>query len=297
MIRQLNEEISVYYEHWSSDKPSGVVLIIHGMAEHILRYDDFANHLASKGFHVYAYDQRGHGQTAGSLENVGFFHEKNGWSRVVHDVKDMIAFIKSEHDLPLYLFGHSMGSFVSRDFASKYSHMIDGLILSGTGYKSGLTAQFMITIGMIESKIKGPRHQSKLIDKITNKVFNAKVKPLETPCDWLSYNKDNVKKYIDDPYCGTVFSSSFYVDLFKAVEYLNKPETVKGMRRDLPIYLFSGDADPVGTYGKGVKSVYDLMGDYQVSMKLYPGRHEMLHEDNRQVVYQDVVTWLEGVKK
>lgn len=297
MRRKLNEDIEVFYEFWEAKKEAkGTVLLVHGMAEHILRYQNFANFLNDSGYHVYGYDQRGHGQTAGDLENVGFFAKQEGWSKVVNDVKSMIEFVKESHDLPVVLMGHSMGSFISRDFTSQYSHMIDGLILSGTGYKSGLQGQFMIGYGQLEVALRGARHQSKTIDKMTGNVFNSKFKPLRTPFDWLSRDPNEVDKYINDPYCGTVFSSSFYVSLFKAVERVNKIEQVSKIRKDLPIYLFSGASDPVGSHGAGVKSVYDLMNSANlsnVSMKLYlEGRHEMLNETNKAEVFNDVHEWL-----
>jgi len=300
MRRKLNEDIEVFYEFWEAKKEAkGVVVLVHGMAEHILRYQNFANYLNDSGYHVYGYDQRGHGQTAGALENVGFFAEKDGWSKVVGDVKSMIGFVKENHELPVILMGHSMGSFVSRDFTSQYSHMIDGLILSGTGYKSGLQGQLMIGYGQLEVALRGPRHRSKTIDKITGNVFNAKLKPLRTPFDWLSRDTKEVDKYINDPYCGTVFTSSFYVSLFSAVERVNRLEHVSKIRKDLPVYIFSGDKDPVGSHGTGVKSVYSLMNSAKlsnVSMKLYPeGRHEMLNETNKQEVFNDVHEWLNNI--
>lgn len=297
MRKQLNPEIEVFYEFWQAETDAkAVVLLLHGMAEHILRYQNFANFLNKSGYHVYGYDQRGHGQTAGALENVGFFGKKDGWSQVVHDVKDMVSFIKTSHDLPIIVMGHSMGSFICRDFSNAYSDMIDGLILSGTGYKSGIQSQFLIAYGSLEMAFKGDKHPSKTIDKITGGVFNSKFKPLRTPFDWLSRDQEEVDKYIKDPYCGTVFSSSFYVSLFKAVERVNNIKSLKKLNKSLPVYIFSGDADPVGNHGKGVTSVFELYksaGIKNLSFRLYPdGRHEMLNELNKQNVYADILEWL-----
>ncbi|WP_240838632.1 alpha/beta hydrolase [Acidaminobacter sp. JC074] len=293
MIKKLNQDVSVFYEHWQAkEAEKGVVLLVHGMAEHIMRYNEFATYLSNSGYHVYGYDQRGHGKTAGSVDNLGYFGP-GGWHAVVEDVKDMAAFIRETHECPVYLFGHSMGSFVSRDFASKYSHMIDGLILSGTGYKSGLTGQIMIGLASLQTALRGPKYPSKLISGMSNNVFNSKFKPLRTEFDWLSIDETNVDTYINDPYCGTVFSSSFYKDLFTAVERVNKEDRVLNIRHDLPIHIFSGEDDPVGGHGDGVKKVYKLFSKHDVSMKLYKGRHEMLNEDNKDQVYKDILEWLD----
>lgn len=296
MLLKLNQEISVYYEYFPSTiEEKGVVLIVHGMAEHISRYQEFATYLSEQGYHVYGYDQRGHGQTAGYLEAVGYLG-KNGWSKAVDDIKDMVTHIRGQHDLPVYVLGHSMGSFISREFTSKYSEMIDGLILSGTGYRSGFQGHVMIGIAKIQSFLLGDKHPSVMIDRMTNKVFNAKIKPLKTRCDWLSFNNDNVDAYIADPYCGTVFSSSFYAELFSAVERVNKKELINKTRKELPILLFSGKDDPVGGYGVGVENVYKMYkeNNEDVHVILYEGRHEMLNENDRDDVYHDIKEWLDN---
>ncbi len=293
MIKKLNEDISVFYEHWQAKKEAkGTILLVHGMAEHIMRYNEFADFLSKEGYHVYGYDQRGHGKTAGSIENLGYFGPK-GWDAVINDVKEMVTFVREEHGLPFYLMGHSMGSFVSRDFASKYSDMIDGLILSGTGYKSGFKGQIMIGVASLETAIRGPKYQSKLLSNLTNSVFNSKLKPLRTPFDWLSIEASNVDKYIADPYCGTVFTCSFYRDLFTAVERVNQSEHALRIRKDLPIHIFSGEDDPVGDHGEGVKKVHALYKEHDTSFKLYKGRHEMLNEFNKEEVYKDILSWLD----
>lgn len=293
-MNDMMERVTCKYRFWEAEKPKAVVLLIHGMAEHMARYQNFAKFLNEHHYHVYGYDQRGHGETAGCVENLGYFGE-TGWQGVVEDVGTMIECIKEKHDLPVFLFGHSMGSFVSRDFSSRYSDHIDGLILSGTGYKSGVIGQVMIGVASVESKLLGPKHPSKFIAGMSNKVFNKAIKSCKTDFDWLSYNEENVAHYIDDPYCGTVFSSSFYKDLFKAVERVNHKDIAKDMKSNLPVFIFSGADDPVGDYGKGIEKVKKLYDHLPVKVKLYEGRHEMLHESSHLTVYQDVVAWLDEV--
>lgn len=295
MLKDLNQSSSVYYDYYpAKSEGKATVLIVHGMAEHIGRYASFATFLSQEDYHVYAYDQRGHGKTAGYVEALGYFG-KEGWSGVVEDVKDMVDFISQEHELPVYVLGHSMGSFVSREFASRYSDKIQGLILSGTGYKSGIKGYTLMVLAGIEQFLLGAKHPSTLIDRITNKVFNAGIKPLKTHCDWLSLNEENVMNYMEDPYCGTVFSASFYRDLFSAVERVNKRSFIAQMENKLPILLFSGKGDPVGMYGEGVKQVHKMYEDegHPVDIILYEGRHEMLLENNKEMVYDDVLKWLE----
>lgn len=272
------------------DEPKANVLIIHGMAEHIKRYEDFFDFLSNHGYGVYGYDQRGHGKTAGSIENLGYFDL--GWKGVVDDVKEVVASLP--RTVPLVLMGHSMGSFVVRDYVRKHSETIDGLIISGTGASSGISGQMATLIARYYALIKGDKSQNKVVADLMEKGCLKGLNPARTPFDWLSRDEKEVDKYIKDPYCGTVFSNQFYRELFPAIERVNKLKNYQGM--DLPTYIFSGDQDPVGDYGKGVRQVYNLFEKITqpVEMKLYKnGRHEMLNEVNKDQVYQDVLKWLD----
>lgn len=291
---------SIFTHKWIGSDGSGpraVVQIAHGMAEHSARYSDFASALVSAGYFVYANDHRGHGKTAGSLENVGYFSDRDGWQRVLSDMHGITQKIQTEYpEAPVFLFGHSMGSFLSRHYIFQYPNAVKGAILSGTGGDPGALGIAGAAIAAIEGKIRGKRARSPLMTALSFGSFNKAFKPNRTDFDWLSRKKEAVDNYIEDPYCGDVFTTGFFQDLLSGIREINKKENIQRIPKDFPIYLFAGDKDPVGDNGKGVQQVADAFqkaGISDVSCKLYPeGRHEMLNEINRKEVYQDVVAWL-----
>ena len=290
-----NTEI-VYFKH-TANEPKGVVIITHGMAEHAQRYDAFASFLNKNGFVVYAHDQRGHGKTAGNVERLGFFAEKNGWQKVTDDLGELVKLAKNENpNLPVFLFGHSMGSFITRTYIIKNSKQINGAILSGTAGSAGLLGKvglFVTAIIMLFNKRNSP---SALLDKLSFGDFNKAFKPNRTKFDWLSRDDEQVDKYINDPYCGTVFSVGFFNDMMKGLELVNDKNTASKINNDLPLYFFSGDKDPVSKNGKQVIDVFNMYkkaGIFNVSIKLYENaRHETLNETNKDEVFNDILTWL-----
>ena len=291
-----NTEI-VYFKHLPEAEKKAVVIITHGMAEHAQRYDDFANFLNQNGFVVYAHDQRGHGKTAGSIDNLGFFAEENGWQKVADDLGELVKLAKAENpNLPVFLLGHSMGSFIIRTYIIENSDKVDGVILSGTAGSAGLLGKIGLLITNIIMMFNPKNTPSPLLDKLSFGDFNKPFKPNRTKFDWLSRDEKQVDKYVEDPYCGTVFSVGFFNDMMKGLELVNKKETANKVRKDLPIYLFSGSKDPVSKNGKQVKDVFEMYKNANisdVSMKLYEdARHEMLNETNNKEVYNDVLEWL-----
>ncbi len=287
----------VYYKHTSDAEAKANVIIIHGMAEHAQRYDDFAGFLNKNGFNVFTYDQRGHGKTAGSVEKQGFFAEKDGWNKVTSDLKNMIDTAKKDlPDLPIFLLGHSMGTFVTRTYIADYDDFVKGVILSGTTGSAGLLGKIGLLLTNIIMIFKKKNSPSPLMDSLSFGDFNKAFKPNRTKFDWLSRDDAQVDKYVEDPYCGAIFSVGFYNDMMKGLEYVNKPETANKVRKDLPMYLFAGNNDPVSKNGKQVKDVFEMYknaGITDISMKLYEdARHETLNEINKDEVYNDVLTWL-----
>ncbi|SEM84411.1 alpha/beta hydrolase [Lihuaxuella thermophila] len=291
----------IFVNKWTavSEKPVGVVQIAHGMAEHSKRYGEFAKALTNEGYAVYANDHRGHGQTAGCKENLGFFADEDGWERVVDDMYRLTRIIKKEHPgLPVFLFGHSMGSFLSRRYIQKYGQELSGVILSGTGADQGILSSIGIGIVKLEMRIKGKKAPSRLLHFLSFGNFNKRFKPNRTPFDWLSRDEREVDKYIQDPYCGWLPTTGFFCDLLTGIKQLDHPEQISRVPKDLPIFLFSGDQDPVGLYTRGVLKTYRNLkkaGIRDISYKFYEeGRHEMLNEINRDEVYQDIINWLKA---
>jgi alpha-beta hydrolase superfamily lysophospholipase len=288
----------VFVYSWLPDgKPVAVVQIVHGMAEHAARYERFAEALTKAGFAVYANDQRGHGKTAGPVEKVGWIAEKDGSELVVDDLHRLSDTIRKENPrVPLFLFGHSMGSFLSRSYIARWGGDLKGVILSGTGGNPGLLGKVGGLIAGVEKRIRGSKAKSPLMTSLSFGAYNKPFKPNRTDFDWLSRDNAEVDKYVADPYCGGVFSAGFWADFLKTLGSLYQSDYLPKIPKNLPIYLFSGEKDPVGNSGKGVKEVYDSYkkaGIADVSMKLYPnGRHEMLNETNRTEVFKDVIGWL-----
>ena len=290
----------IFYHQWlpkEKESIKAIVQIAHGMAEHSDRYSRFAEALTKKGFAVYANDHRGHGQTAGSLENVGYFADENGWKLVLEDMHKLTETIKRNHPgMPVFLFGHSMGSFLSRNYIFLYGSEIKGVILSGTGGDPGLLGKIGHFVAKRESKKKGKKFRSPLLKKMSFGKFNDAFKPNRTDFDWLSRDEAEVDKYVDDPYCGGDFTAWFYQDLLFGLRVVNNPKNTKMVPKDLPIYLFSGDRDPVGNNTKGVIQIfnaYQRAGIKDVTCKFYQdGRHEMLNETNKEEVFKDVIEWL-----
>lgn len=294
-IPSTNETILKGFIYEPDTEAKGIVLICHGMAEHIQRYNKFMQFLCDNNYIVFGYDQRGHGQTAGSVENCGYMDDTDNIQALVYDLHIVIEYIKKDHEnLPIYLFGHSMGSFISQRFVELYDKEINGLILSGSTFNEGLFINAGHTLASIITKFKGRKHISKLINNLSLGSYNKAFKPNETSVDWLSRDKENNIKYEQDEYCGMIFSVSYFKDLTKSFKLIaNDLELISN---DLPIYIMSGDNDPVGNFGKGTTKLYNKLksiGVTDLTLKLYKdGRHEMLNEINKEEVYQNILEWL-----
>ncbi|KYH45229.1 alpha/beta hydrolase [Branchiibius sp. NY16-3462-2] len=288
----------IHTYRWLPDgEPTAIVQIAHGMAEHAGRYERFAQALTDHGYAVYAEDHRGHGVTS-ETTGVGYLADGDGFDTVAEDFVTVFDKASDEFPgLPRVLFGHSMGSMLSRHFATKHSDDISALIVSGTAGDPGFMGKAGKVVATAESKIRGKRTPSPLMNKLVFGEYNKAFKPARTDFDWLSRDEAEVDAYIADPHCGKVFSSGFYVDLLSGLERINSEEHVSTVRPDLPILLIAGDNDPVGANGKGVEAVgaqYEKVGVTDVTVILYPGaRHELLNETNRDEVTEGILSWLE----
>jgi alpha-beta hydrolase superfamily lysophospholipase len=279
--------------------PKAVVQIAHGMAEHAARYARFGEVLTAAGYAVYASDHRGHGKTAGDLERAGFFADNNGWSTVVEDMYAVTRTIREEQPgLPIFLFGHSMGSMLSRTYAIRHGGELEGLILSGTGGDPGMLGKVGQVVAAVEAKVRGKRTPSPLLDKLSFGNFNKPFEPARTPFEWLSRDPAEVDAYIADPWCGFVCTAGMFQDLLGGIALINSDSQVARIPQGLPIYVFSGAEDPVGDKTKGVQQVvnqFRRLGIKDVVVRYYLGaRHEVLNETNRDEVMADVVDWLDN---
>ena len=272
-----------------------VMQIAHGMAEHLERYEKFADFLTSNGFAVYINDHLGHGKSVTSDAELGYFGKKDGWKAFVEDCHKLTVIAKEENPgKPVVFFGHSMGSFVARAYAYKYSKDIACAVFCGTSGANPLAGVGKVLAGAIAG-VKGDHHRSKLIDKMSFGTYNDRTAK-RTPFDWLSIDEKNIDDYIADPYCGFLFTASGSKDLVSILAFVSSKEWYQGFNKSLPVFLIAGGEDPVGAYGKGVKEVCDGLkaaGVEDVTMKLYDGyRHEILNEpDLFPVVAGDILAF------
>ena len=280
-----------------ADGAKAVFQIAHGMAEHGERYEDFAAYLCTKGFAVFVNDHVGHGKSVNSDDDLGYFGETAGWDAFVEDERSLTELIARElPGLPIIFFGHSMGSFIAREYARRYGNdeRIKAVIFCGTSGKNPASA-IAIKLADAIAKIKGSRHRSKFIDKVAFGTYNSKIKDSKTTFDWLTSDSAIVDKYIADKYCGYLFTATGYRDLFTILDRVSGKDWYAEVYCKLPILLIAGEDDPVGLYGKGVKQVYNDLkaaGKENVTLRLYPTmRHEILNEVNRAQVYEDIAAW------
>ena len=276
----------------SMENLNGIVVISHGMAEVIERYDAFCMHLCEKNFVIYGVNQRGHGPNAQMLGYLG----EDGWYKMKEDLKHIVEYAKSNiPDKPCYVLGHSMGSFVVRDFLIDYSYLVNAVILSGTGFPPSLPIKFGKWLASNDMKKHGPKHINTFIDKMVFGNYNKKIESPKTPFDWLSRDSEIVNDYIQNPYCGVIHPSSFFYLFFSAIQRITQSIPFNNFKPSIPMLLISGDSDPVGDYGKGVKKsaeFYKTIG-FNAEVKLFKdGRHEMLNEINRVEVFETISDWL-----
>lgn len=285
---------TVYAREWApeSGDAKAVVQIVHGMAEYIDRYDDFARFLARHGYIVVGEDHLGHGKTAKG--DFGFFAEEDGGKKMTEDVHTLQVTTQARYPgLPFYLLGHSLGSFFARYQMITWPGSVDGVILSGTGHVPAAAVKALRPVIRRMTKKHGKRAASPM----SFAMFNKKFAPNRTAADWITRDEAIVDAYVVDPLTQIPTTYGMASDLVPLAEVLVSSEGLKRMDKTTPVYLFSGDRDPVGGEGKGVMKTYNTFRtlDFEdVSFKLYPeGRHEMLNEINRDEVYTDVLAWLD----
>ncbi|MCP4218029.1 MAG: alpha/beta hydrolase, partial [bacterium] len=275
----------------------GVLQIAHGMAEMAGRYERLAKKLTDSGYIVYANDHRGHGRTAKDADKVGDLGQ-DGFNAMVRNMNQLRGIIKKENpNLPFFMLGHSMGSFLMQRFICLHGDGLDGVILTGSNGREG----FLLDIGCLVAKREirklGREGRSMRMSKLSFGGFNKRCKPAATLFDWLSRDAAEVEKYVKDPFCGGIFTAGFFYDFSNGLKDVRDKKKIAGIPKALPIYILSGTDDPVGKYGKGVKrlvATYRKVGIENLAYKLYPGaRHEILNETNREEVMLDILEWLE----
>ncbi|GHV71222.1 hydrolase [Spirochaetia bacterium] len=302
----MDDGTQLFVRRWrpvEDGKPRAVLHIVHGMAEHGLRYGRLAQKLRGAGIEVWAADQRGHGKTADLSVNdpgkgglLGHCADRDGCTRVTADIEALNRIIKKEWPgVPLFLLGHSWGSFIAQNYLENFGH-IDGCILSGSrgpdGLKVSLGAPFMALLALL----RGSRNASLLSRSMADGSYNKPFKPNRTASDWLSRDEAEVDAFIADPFSGTLCSAGFYRDMIALLNRIHRPQFFEGIQRNLPVYIFSGSEDPVGEMGASptaLAEAYRALGMKDLEFVLYPGaRHEALNETNREEVMENLLAWI-----
>lgn len=285
---------------WHTENSIANVIIMEGMEEYAARYDDFAKFLNTKGFNVYAVDCYGQGTNVLPDESNKGVWPKSGFRKQVQAVDSLVEKLRISCK-PTFIFSHSMGSFMCQDYIQRYTEHVSKVVLCGSGAKNPA-----VPVGFQLAKLivrNGNRNKkAKFLNALMFGGFNKKIKNPRTPYDWLSYNQENVDKYIADPLCGFGPNNGFCYEFLKGMARLHKKKFLRKIRKDLDIFIISGEEDPVTGYGKSVGKLHDMyikLGVKNVDTKIYKGmRHEILNEDNKQEVYEDVANFfLKDIEK
>ena len=292
---------NIHAVRWIPDdgQYKAILQITHGMVEYIERYKEFAEFMTTKGYMGVGHDHLGHGQSVKDEKEYGFFCLDHPSDKVVQDMHTLRQIIQGENEsVPYFMFAHSMGSYMLRKYLTIHNDNLRGAIICGTGYMNPKTPRLAAKIAKFQAAFLGWHHRSKLLRNLSyDKPYKRyDLTGKDHTNTWLSKNVENVAKYYSDPLCTFIFTVNAYLGLFEAVEYACTDENFDKIPKKLPLFIISGQDDPVGNNGIGVKTVYDKFmaaGMKDMTYKLYENdRHEILNETDRDVVYNDILAWL-----
>ena len=284
----------------ASGKIRGVVQLAHGMIDYVGRYGFLAEFLTANGYVFAGNDHLGHGKTAASDSDFGYFADEDGILCVLRDLHTMNKHLRDTYPgVPVVLMGHSMGSFLSRLYVERHPHSVSAHIIHGTGGPNPLLP-FGKALVKWKTLFHGRRYRSKTIAKLAFSGYNSRFDKSEGMIAWLTRDGATVSGRYDDKFANFIFTVSAYGELFKMLGDSNSKEWFANYPKELPTLVISGDADPVGNYGKGPDYVYKQLmvsGVSDVSIKLYEGaRHELFNETNRDEVFADMLSWIESTQ-
>lgn len=295
---------SLYGRSWAPEDgaPVAVVQLVHGISEHIGRYDPFARFLAGHGFFVCGEDHLGHGRTPEKPEDLGYTADRDGWRKMTDNVHALHSRVKARYPgLPYFLLGHSMGSFLARSYLIRYPGTVDACALLGTGQQSALVLAAGLLACDVERARLGRRGRSKLLQSLCFGAYNRQFRPNRTPSDWVCSVEAVVDAYQADPFCQVMPTVTLMRDMLQGIRFNQNRANLSKMDPDTPILFLAGEQDPVGANGNGVRRAYQSFlaaGCTHVELKLYPrDRHEILNEADRAEVYQDLLDWLRRQRK
>ena len=273
-----------------------VLQICHGMVEYIDRYHEFASYLAERGIYVTGHDHLGHGQSVNSEDEYGYFPQPAGNKCVVLDIHNLRKITMEKYpDVPYFMLGHSMGSFLLRQYLTMFSKGLAGAVIMGTGHQPRMILSAGQMVCKLTALFKGWKYRSQLVNNLSFGSYNKKFEPAETSKDWITSYKPIRDKYVSDPLTSFTFTVGGYYQMFEGMKVLDTKGSVDKIRKDLPVFFVAGADDPVGEFGKTVQLVFEKYknaGIQDVSIKLYEGdRHEILNETDREQVYEDLYHW------
>ena len=282
----------------TDQKVVGVIHIAYGMAEHMGRYEAFCETMVQKGFVVTGYDYPGHGKTLREGQVSGYLCEQDPADMLIENTHVLNKLtVEAYPEVPYILMGHSMGSFLVRNYMSRYGEEISAAILLGTAQQPKALVGFGKFLNGTQKILFGSKHKSKLLNHLCFGSNIKRFKPARTPSDWLTRDTEIVDRYNADSMCGFLFTANGFDGLFELISRMNRAETVEKIPKSLPVLILSGTMDPVGDFGKGPEKVYELLkktGLEKVEIRLYEGaRHELLNETNREEIMSDIYEWIE----
>jgi len=280
-----------------------VLQIVHGMAEYVERYEPLACLLAKEGILVTGEDHLGHGKSLYGRDGkekghpLGYFCRQDPATVTVRDVHRLKKITQQQYPgVPYLILGHSMGSFILRNYLFRYGSGIDGAVIMGTGMLGLPLLKCAKALAAVLGLLQGEKHPSMLLNAAAFGAYNKQIENPQTPVDWLSTDQEQVRRYVEDELCGFCFTVNGFAALFELLARLHDKKGLETMPRDLPVLFMAGECDPVGDYGKAVRSVADSFrkaGMQKVDCRLYPGmRHEILNEKERQTVEADLLKWV-----
>lgn len=290
-----NDEHLIEAFTWPIEEAKACIHINHGMAEHAERYNELAQHLNDQGFYVIAHNHRGHGYCDEQTERLGHYADQNGWNKVIDDIESVRNAL-TPTTIPYVIMGHSMGSFIVQGYLLRNQPKVDGVVLSGSNWQPTALLKAAAFVSKIESARLSPSKPSPVLQFLSFGAFNKPFKPNRTDFDWLSRDPEQVDRYINDALCGFDCTVQLWQDFFIGMNEIFTASEFKKINQNKPLYIYGGDKDPVGNFGKGLPKLakqYEKNGWQDVTMKLYKdGRHEMVNETNRQEVFNDLSNWL-----
>ncbi len=292
--------IALHGCRWEPEgEPKAVVQFVHGIAEHVGRYDHFARYLNSLGYLVVAEDHMGHGESICEKVPQGYF--SGGWDAAVEDSYRLLTQVKAEFpDIPYILFGHSMGSFLARSILIKHPDSgIAAAVICGSAWMPGAVVQGGKFMAGLLGRGENGRKPSAQLQAVMFSGYDKRIENKRTSCDWLSRDEAVVDAYMADPLCGFAPTPALAKAMMEGLLYIQNTDNLKRMNQELPVHFTAGGEDPVGDYGKGVRKAAEMFirsGMKHVSVRLYPGcRHEIHNELNKDEVYKELAEWMDGI--